>query len=58
MEKKQKYIAPAVLDDLLLEMEGQILYTSKDVEDADFQDVETKGQETNGGYDFSFKHDW
>lgn len=47
MEKKQEYIAPAVLDELLLEMEGQILAASH-VDEPIEEDVEvvTKGQET------------
>ena len=57
MEKKQEYIAPAVLDELLLEMEGQILYASSvEVEDEDFKEVETMGQEL--GEDMTFEHQW
>ena len=57
MEKKQEYIAPAVLDELLLEMEGQILYASSvEVEDEDFKEVETMGQEL--GEDMTFDHKW
>ena len=57
MEKKQKYIAPAVLDDLLLEMEGQILHASVPVEDTDFEEVETVGQEV-GVIDNDWTHTW
>ena len=60
MEKKQKYIAPAVLDDLLLEMEGQILQSSKEVEiDPNFEKVETMGQEIGGTIgDADWTHEW
>ena len=59
MEKKQKYIAPALLDELQLEMEGQILYASRNVADEDFDEVETMGQivkdlDQEGG----FNHTW
>ena len=59
MEKKKNYIAPAVLDELLLEMEGQILHSSTDVIDNDFQEVETMGQETPGNsFEYTFDHQW
>ena len=59
MEKKQKYIAPAVLDDLLLEMEGQILYASRNVADEDFDEVETMGQSVSDlSSEGGFNHTW
>ena len=59
MEKKQKYIAPAVLDDLLLEMEGQILQSSKEVEiDPNFDEVKTMGQEIGGDISADWQHKW
>ena len=59
MEKKQKYIAPAVLDDLLLEMEGQILYASRNVADEDFDEVETMGQSVSDlNPEGGFNHTW
>ena len=58
MEKKQKYIAPAVLDDLLLEMEGQILAASH-VDEPIEKDVEvvTMGQEIEDGGRW-WEHKW
>ena len=49
MEKKKNYIAPAVLDELLLEMEGQILVASEmDTPIDDDVEVRTMGQEIGG----------
>ena len=54
---KRKYVAPAVLETLWLEMDAQILYASStEVEDADFEEVETMGQEL--GEDMTFEHKW
>lgn len=59
MEKKQEYIAPAVLDELLLEMEGQILLSSSDPVDDNFEDVETMGQDIGGTIKGdSWTHEW
>ena len=44
MERKMKYIAPAILEELKIEMEGSILYESRPVETDDFDDVDTMGQ--------------
>jgi len=59
MEQKHKYTAPAVLDDLALELEGEILKAS--VVD-NIESVETTGQEVVT-YDFSdpsngLNHSW
>ena len=57
MDKKLTYIAPAVLDDLALELEAEILGASVATEDTV---VETKGQEIES-YDFttsSFNQEW
>lgn len=59
-EMKQKYIAPEVLDDLILEMEGMIL-TSSSMEEIDpnFESVETMGQEIGGTIgDNDWSHEW
>ena len=55
MEKKKNYIAPAVLDELLLEMEGQILVASQTEDPVEFQEVETMGQEYD---DLNWTHTW
>ena len=57
MEKKKNYIAPAVLDELLLEMEGQILQSSEAVE-LEFETVDTVGQESYDISKDSFTHEW
>ena len=57
MEKKQEYIAPAVLDDLLLEMEGQILQSSEEV-DLEIETVDTVGQQSYDISKDSFTHEW
>ena len=44
MERKLKYMAPAILEALKIEMEGSILYESRPVEEGDFDDVDTMGQ--------------
>ena len=59
MERKMKYIAPAILEELKIEMEGSILAAShvnepieKDVE------VESMGQELgeDNNWDFTWKN--
>ena len=57
MEKKQEYIAPAVLDELLLEMEGQILVASEVNEPID-DDVEVRTMGQQLGNDMSWDHTW
>lgn len=57
MEQKHKYTSPAVLDDLALELEGEILKAS--VVD-DIENVQSTGQEINE-IDMStdqFNHVW
>lgn len=56
MERKMKYIAPAILEELKIEMEGSILYESKPVQDVDFQEVETMGQVVDEG--ITLEHTW
>lgn len=56
MERKMKYIAPAILEELKIEMEGSILYESKPVKDVDFQEVETMGQVVDEGT--TLEHTW
>lgn len=56
MEHKMKYIAPAILEELKIEMEGGILYASHPVESNDYQDVDTMGQEM--GDNLTFNHEW
>ena len=56
MEHKMKYIAPAILEELKIEMEGSILYESKPVKDVDFQEVETMGQVVDEG--ITLEHTW
>ena len=59
MEHKMKYIAPAILEELKIEMEGSILYESKPVQDVDFQDVDTMGQEVvEDDVNLTFDHFW
>lgn len=50
MIKKLKYTAPAVLDDLALELEAEILGASSSQEEIDpnIEKVETMGQEVGG----------
>lgn len=48
MDKKLTYIAPAVLDDLALELEAEILGASNAEVDTNIQNVETMGQEVGG----------
>lgn len=46
---KKKYIAPEILEEVRLEMDGQILSASSNVEtDKKFEKVETMGQEIGG----------
>ena len=55
---KRKYVAPAVLEDLRLEMEAQILQSSKEP-DPNFEKVETMGQEIGGTIgDADWTHEW
>ena len=56
MERKKKYTAPAVLEEFHLETEVRILYASKEVENEDFQEVETMGQDVD--VDFTLEHKW
>ena len=58
MERKLKYMAPAILEDLKIEMEGSILYESRPVETKDFDNVETWGQVVEEGDEFIFDHTW
>lgn len=47
--KKMNYTAPAVIDDLALELEAEILGASADLEvDENIDKVETMGQEIGG----------
>lgn len=60
MTKRHNYIAPAVIDDLALELETRILRTS--VVDS-VQEVDTMGQEINDLGDITdpsstFNHTW
>ena len=57
MTDKQKYTAPAVLDDLALELEAEILGASVVTEETT---VETKGQEieVHDFTDSSFNQSW
>lgn len=49
MDKKLTYIAPAVLDDLALELEAEILGASSELQvDENIDKVETMGQEIGG----------
>lgn len=56
MEHKMKYIAPAILEELKIEMEGGILHASVEVIDTDFQEVETTGQKVEGFEEWT--HTW
>ena len=51
--KKMKYSAPAILEDLALELEAEILGASSSQEEIDpnFEKVETMGQEVGGTID-------
>lgn len=62
MERKLKYMAPAILEELKIEMEGSIL-TDSNTEgptiDENFEKVETMGQEIGGVIDESnWSHIW
>lgn len=48
MTDKQKYTAPAVLDELAVELESQILAASNVEVDQSIEKVETTGQEVGG----------
>lgn len=49
MDKKLTYTAPAVLDDLALELEAEILGASSELQvDENIDKVETMGQEIGG----------
>lgn len=49
MDKKLTYIAPAVLDDLALELEAEILGASSELQvDENIKEVNTMGQEVGG----------
>lgn len=48
MSKKLNYTAPAVLDDLALELEAEILGASNAVVDENIESVDTMGQEIGG----------
>ena len=60
MERKMKDIAPAILEELKIEMEGSILAASVTTEpDPNFENVETMGQEIGGTIDTSdWSHTW
>lgn len=58
MERKQKYNAPVILEEVQVEMEGSILYDSKKVKDVDFQEVETWGQQIVPGDRDPLVHEW
>jgi hypothetical protein len=52
MSKKLKYTAPAVLEDLALELEAEILGASAELKvDESIDKVETMGQEIGGTVD-------
>ena len=55
MNDKQKYTAPAVIDDLALELEGEILKTSVVSEDTE---VVSTGQEYEQIDLKDFAHQW
>lgn len=49
MSKKLTYTAPAVLDDLALELEAEILGASSELQvDENIKEVNTMGQEVGG----------
>lgn len=49
MNRKKKYVAPLVLEDIALELEAEILESSNQVDvDPNFEKVETTGQEIGG----------
>lgn len=48
MTEKQKYMAPVLLCEIQIEMEGQILVESTPEIDPNFEKVETMGQEIGG----------
>lgn len=56
MKNKKTYSAPAILEEVILEMEERILYESRPVTDTDFQEVETMGQTVDNN--ISFEHEW
>ena len=47
-QQRKTYVAPAVKDDLTIEMEAQILQASNAEVDENFEKVETMGQEVGG----------
>ena len=52
MSKKLKYTAPAILEDLALELEAEILGASAELKvDESIDKVETMGQEIGGTVD-------
>ena len=52
MSKKLKYTAPAILEDLALELEAEILGASAELKvDESIDKVETMGQEVGGTID-------
>ena len=52
MSKKLKYTAPAILEDLALELEAEILGASAELKvDESIDNVETMGQEIGGTVD-------
>lgn len=54
--KKKEYIAPAILEEIQLEMEGQILAASHvDMKIEDDVEVVSMGQETNN-FDFTWEN--
>lgn len=44
MKRKELYTAPAILEEIELEVTGALLYASKTFEDSSFDVVETEGQ--------------
>ena len=57
MERKMKYIAPAVLDELKIEMEGSILMASH-VDEPIEEDIHIEAMGQDLGEDIECKHDW
>ncbi len=60
MSKKLKYTAPAILEDLALELEAEILGASAELKvDESIDKVETMGQEIGGTVDATqWTQDW
>ena len=60
MSKKLKYTAPAILEDLALELEAEILGASAELKvDESIEKVETMGQEIGGTVDATqWTQDW